>query len=180
MNTNDLKRERISALADGELEDAQIEAAFALLRSEDARADWQLYHQIGDVLRSEDMAAPLSRDFSSRLAERLEREPVYIAPGASVRQSRRAWHLVAGAAAVATVAFVATPPLIDLLQPEPGASEIAVAAPPAENAIVLTSTPEGMLLRDPRIDDYLFAHQRFSPSMHYNAQYTRNANFPGK
>lgn len=179
MDTNDLTRERISALADGELEDAQIEVALAALRSEEARADWMLYHQIGDVLRSEDMPLTLSRNFSSSLSERLEREPVHLVPRSFVHPARRrVWPMAAGAAAVATLAFVVTSPLIDLMQPQPAATELAVA--PAENAVVLTSAPEGVILRDPRIDDYLLAHQRFSPSMHHNAQYTRSANFPGK
>ena len=35
---------------------------------------------------------------------------------------------------------------------------------------------QGEVKRDPRIDDYLFAHQRFSPS-YSSAQYTRSAAF---
>jgi sigma-E factor negative regulatory protein RseA len=33
------------------------------------------------------------------------------------------------------------------------------------------------VLRDPRIDEYLLAHQRFSPSMFSTAQYARSATF---
>jgi sigma-E factor negative regulatory protein RseA len=32
-------------------------------------------------------------------------------------------------------------------------------------------------LRDPGIDDYLLAHQRFSPSVYSTAQYARSATF---
>jgi sigma-E factor negative regulatory protein RseA len=33
------------------------------------------------------------------------------------------------------------------------------------------------MLRDPDIDDYLLAHQRFSPSVYSTAQYARSATF---
>ena len=36
---------------------------------------------------------------------------------------------------------------------------------------------QGEVARDPRIDEYLMAHQRFSPSMYSSAQYARSAGF---
>ncbi len=47
----------------------------------------------------------------------------------------------------------------------------------AQNVNQLSSlAQQGEVKRDPRIDDYLFAHQRFSPS-YSSAQYTRSAAF---
>jgi sigma-E factor negative regulatory protein RseA len=44
-------------------------------------------------------------------------------------------------------------------------------------AVVSANAPEGVVLRDPRIDEYLLAHQRFSPSVYSTAQYARSATF---
>lgn len=181
MNTNELKRERISAFIDGELDEAATEIALADLRDQEGRADWDLYHQIGDVLRSDELALRMSDDFSERFAARLAAEPTIVAPAAPRRSARRNLRLAAGAVAVAALAFVVTVPIIDALQPEPSAPAIAGApADAAAGEVVLTATPEGVILRDPRIDDYLFAHQRFSPSVQPGIEHARNANFSGK
>jgi len=134
MDTKEMAREQISALADGELAEQHMQTALAALRHQESRADWEIYHQIGDVLRSDDMAVTMSPQFTARLFERLEAEPTIVAPpdtpfspehryAGNVSQSRasivptspsvRRW-AVPGmiAAAVATVAFVATPQLM--------------------------------------------------------------------
>lgn len=87
MNNADLPagsdRAALSALMDGELDASQVAAACASWRSEARqRSDWHLYHLIGDTLRSEDLAAEPARDdrFMRRLRERLDREPVVLAP----------------------------------------------------------------------------------------------------
>lgn len=76
-------QDALSALMDGELDAAQVASACAAWRSEARqRSDWHLYHLIGDTLRSEDLAAAPVRDerFMQRLHERLDREPVVLAP----------------------------------------------------------------------------------------------------
>src|SRR4051812_48796232 len=90
MDTNNMNQEQISALADGELNDAQIDAAMAALRQPAARDAWETYHQIGDVLRSEEMGIGLSAGFAARMAARLEAEPTIIAPAALTPQEREA------------------------------------------------------------------------------------------
>jgi sigma-E factor negative regulatory protein RseA len=102
------------------------------------------------------------------------------------------------AAAVATVAFVATPQLMVAMKsgsPLQGGAVVASAEQvkslktsgeplaAVQVATVTATMPEGVVLRDPRIDDYLLAHQRFSPSMYSTAQFARSATFetaPGK
>lgn len=93
------------------------------------------------------------------------------------------------AAAMAAIAFVATPQLMVALtgddgaagQPAGIASGMAISGNvgPAgiQQAAVSSSSPDGVVLRDPRIDDYLLAHQRFSPSVYSTAQYARSATF---
>jgi sigma-E factor negative regulatory protein RseA len=79
----DAARERLSALVDGELEGATVAAACASWREDSAsRSTWHAYHLIGDVLRSEDLAASPRRDeaFLISLRARLVIEPVVLAP----------------------------------------------------------------------------------------------------
>ncbi|KRB70422.1 hypothetical protein ASE07_07330 [Noviherbaspirillum sp. Root189] len=207
MNTNEMSGEKISALADGEITDEQLDLALATLKKGNACADWALYHQIGDVLRSSDMALNMSPDFSARFAARLEAEPTIIAPAANItltsglmsrearsdkvsvqKDSRNAkrWALpgMAAAAAMAAVAFVATPQLMVAMHGNPTSAETSIASVSADkpsaagSAIVTAASDSGeVVMRDPRIDDYLFAHQRFSPSLYSTAQYARSATF---
>jgi sigma-E factor negative regulatory protein RseA len=193
MNTKDMAREQISAFADGELANDSVDAAMAALRQPDAREDWALYHQIGDVLRSDDMAFAISPGFSSRMAAALEQEPAIVAPAAQAEagagRSRR-WvgpGMAAAAAAVAAVAFIATPQLMVALKGNDGAEASAMPSLASANRdatasaggalLVKANAAEGVVLRDPRIDDYLLAHQRFSPSLYSTAQYARSATF---
>lgn len=68
-------RDVLSAFMDGEAD----MPAF-LTRSPDARRDWDTYHLIGDVLRSEALAHPVSTRFSQELRQALEAEPPVLAP----------------------------------------------------------------------------------------------------
>jgi sigma-E factor negative regulatory protein RseA len=212
MSTKEKTQEQISAFADGELAEGQVDVVLAALRRADGRADWDIYHQIGDVLRSDDMDIKLSSGFAARLAARLEMEPTIFAPAtmgnpainpdskqaagqvmgkASSKRPIKRWAMpgIAAAAAMATVAFVTTPQLMVATTSEPASSNnVAVVSPvvasntaevPAgsEVAVVSADAPEGVILRDPSIDDYLLAHQRFSPSVYSTAQYARSATF---
>jgi sigma-E factor negative regulatory protein RseA len=185
MNTKELSREQISAFADGELADSQADSMLAAMRKDGGCADWELYHRIGDVLRSDDMDVQLSPGFSERMAARLAMEPAIVAPapsdrystvavpGAAIKPAGRArrWALpgMVAAAAAATMALFTGPQLMVATMSEPsGAATQAVAAADAS---------EGVVLRDPRIDEYLLAHQRFSPSVYSTAQYARSATF---
>ncbi|MFC7516574.1 sigma-E factor negative regulatory protein [Herbaspirillum sp. GCM10030257] len=208
MNTNEMSGEKISALADGEITDEQLDLALAAMKKDNACADWALYHQIGDVLRSSDMAINMSSDFSARFAARLQTEPTVIAPTASITRanglangdvqgskvsgqtsdsrSTKRWALpgMAAAAAMAAVAFVATPQLMVAMHGNPISAETSIASAStdkpsaADSATVTAASASGeVVMRDPRIDDYLFAHQRFSPSLYSTAQYARSATF---
>jgi sigma-E factor negative regulatory protein RseA len=88
------------------------------------------------------------------------------------------------AAAVAAVAFITTPQLMVAMKSEPAiveAAKLASVGPAADQAAtVATSGSDGVILRDPGIDDYLLAHQRFSPSVYSTAQYARSATFSNK
>ncbi|GGC18175.1 anti-sigma factor [Oxalicibacterium flavum] len=181
-----MTREQISALIDSELADGQVDIALAALRQEEARGAWDIYHQIGDALRSDELNLPLSADFNQRMFARLEAEPTILAPvnkkNAATPQTgsvRRFAVPGMAAAAVAAVAFLAVPNML------PQQAPTLASAPVAQPVVVASATPEtvsvssenGEVLRDPRIDDYLAAHQRFSPSVYSTAQYARSATF---
>ena len=75
--------EWLSALSDGECQPDEVARACAEWRRDAAlRARWHAYQLIGDVLRSEDLACAPDRDaaFLGRLRERLQQEPVVLAP----------------------------------------------------------------------------------------------------
>ena len=73
----------LSALMDGELGASEVARACARWRDDsDARETWHTYQLIGDVLRSDDLAAPAARDldFLAALRTKLAEEPVVLAP----------------------------------------------------------------------------------------------------
>ena len=74
MDTNKKNRELISALCDGEIPDTDLELALAALGGPDGQQAWEIFHQIGDVLRAAP-APDLSPGFTERLAARLAAEP---------------------------------------------------------------------------------------------------------
>jgi sigma-E factor negative regulatory protein RseA len=149
-------KSKISAFMDGEL--AQHEAAGALeaLRMEgEARDDWRRYHLIGDLMRDPNtLSSGFGAGFSSRVADRIAREPTVLAPSRRRNEAARmpVWALSAAAslAAVALVGWVAfgprDEPQLARSQPQVVAAQDAVqVAPPAE------------------ANDYLLAHQGYSP-----------------
>ena len=76
--TSDAGREQISALMDGQLDRTAFHALVARLGDDDdARATWQVYHLVGEVLRSPHGAwARDSQAFAARLGARLRAEGV--------------------------------------------------------------------------------------------------------
>lgn len=199
MNTKKIGQERISELVDGELASGHLPVAFASLNSEDGQNTWDIYHQIGDVLRSDDMAISLSPNFAASFAARLEAEPTILAPavgqagqmeqhGTSIASNgmagmaraykRFSIQSIAVAATVAVFAFISAPQLMVAIKGEQQnshASNAMVAT--SSTAIISNAQQEGTVLRDPQIDQYLLAHQRFSPSAYSIAQYARPATF---
>ena len=173
-------RQGRSSLLDGDVQGHAAQAvhdACTLWRDDaQARQDWHRWSLIGDVMRSDELAQTPAHDaaFLARLRERLAVEPVVLAPESTaptaVRQWRQAWLLptavAAGFVMVAGVLVVArtdAPPASPVLAltASPGLSLASVpsAAPP--------SAPGGAgLIRDPRLDSYLRAHQtaRGSPA----------------
>lgn len=212
MKNGNVPQEKISALADGELGPSELDAAFASLRQPEGRNDWDLYHQIGDVLRSEEMAVEMSPGFAARMAAKLDAEPTILAPVAQAPKKQNAAicsksamakrFAMPGLAAVLAVftAYLVAPQLMNEGDATPAqnyassslasASTQAMASvasipamPDAVPVAVNASTDsnrETIVLRDPAIDEYLIAHQRYSPSLYDTTQFVQSATFESK
>ncbi|HEY0337739.1 MAG TPA: sigma-E factor negative regulatory protein [Burkholderiales bacterium] len=153
----------ISALMDGELDGPQAQREIVHLKDDvESRERWDSFHVIGDAIRGE---YPLSSGFSALLFKRLANEPTVLAPRRSTRQARRfttyALSAAASLCAVAFVGWVALAPTVPAgVQAglTPAASLAAGAASPQANP------PLASVASDGHMNEYLLAHQGFSPS----------------
>ncbi len=141
-------KQEISTLMDGEMFEDQADIFFDRLKSRpEAQQDWASYHLIGDVLRQPDH---ICKSFGRSFYERLQAEPVVLAPHR--RTSQRVRHFALSAvASVMALALVAWLSLQVGSEPPP-----RVATLQQDNSAV---RPAAM-----QADDYLMAHQEFSPS----------------
>jgi sigma-E factor negative regulatory protein RseA len=141
-------KEAISALMDGELEGGAAEDALEHLRRDgEAVNAWRLYHLMSDAMHGQRQV--LSARFVERVAARLATEPAVLSPGALPGRTPLQRYALAAAASLAAVALVGW--LAFAPQPQPA---VAQAQPPA----VSVSLPDAA-------NDYLLAHQGFSPRM---------------
>lgn len=143
-------KESISALMDGELFEDEAEALLGRIgRHPEARREWQTYHLIGDALRQPDH---IPEDISATLRERLRNEPTVLAPRSRISKKLRyfAMSAVASVMAVALVVWMSVK-----IGPE-SVPQMALQQSGAEQQ-ASSGDHDGM-------DDYLMAHQEFSPS----------------
>jgi sigma-E factor negative regulatory protein RseA len=161
----------ISALVDGEAQ--ALQPGCELWRDDaQARRTWHTYHLIGDVLRSDDLAAAPARDaaFLAALRTRLAQEPAVLAPQPAKAPARRVAWLVPAAAAAGFVAVAGVLVVTRLAAPADEAPVLAVGGS-AGGGLTLTTNGarpvqplviEGRLIRDERLDAYLRAHREAS------------------
>jgi sigma-E factor negative regulatory protein RseA len=174
---------------------------------EDLRATWQTYHLVGDVLRSGAHAACSdTSSFLSRLQGRLATEPtapelVAAQLHSEPLQPRRIeaanepvfrWKLVAGAASLAAAAAIGWN-WVGVEAARPSGAQVAQQAPAAvvatanvsqqePQALVPTRVLVGngnpqVMLRDPRLDQLLEAHQQVGGASQLPSGFLRNATF---
>jgi len=154
-------KQEISILMDGELfEDEAEDLLDRIKRDPDAHREWAVYHLIGDVLRQPEH---IHCDLSAKVRERMQDEPAILAPRRRAARQRVQTFALSAAASLAAVGVVAwmtlqvgpeVPPQMALQQP---------AVRPASTQI------------QTRSNDYLMAHQEFSPSTYMSggASYIR-------
>lgn len=131
MNDDLMELEQLSALADGELSGAQLQATLAYAHSDAGQQAWRMYHLVGDVLRSPELAHHSRNDLLSGVRAQLALEPRpavlsvaserleqiahpaqdrAVANGAPLRDAANAsvfrWKMTAGFASVAAVAAI--------------------------------------------------------------------------
>lgn len=150
-------KQKISALVDGELPDHEAEAIITTLRHPVAHADWELYHHIGDVLRTEAMAHPLSKDFSDHLAARLADEPTLLAPAAWRGKQWHVWSLTAMAVAAALTGIMIAPQFLNETPNDNAGPAIAVAEL-SRDALQAQTDPASAGDRAAVLSDYLRIH----------------------
>src|SRR5258706_1527821 len=152
--------DKISALMDGELDDRQArEQLVRLKQDEGLMGCWDTFHVIGDALRGEPV---LSQGFNRKLTDRLNVEPTVLAPQRRAVKRITAYALSAAASvsAVALVGWIAFVNNPFAPQAELAKAPAAITNPPA----VGPSTQLASVPNDGRMNEYLIAHQGFSPS----------------
>jgi sigma-E factor negative regulatory protein RseA len=180
------QRQELSALLDGESSGDALRRLCVSWRDDPGvRETWHCFSLIGDVMRSEELASPVSRDerFLVDLRARLADEPVVLAPSASPAApgtSKRSWWAPAAVAAgfvavVGTLVAVSQSPqsssaqALQLAAVAPKASAVQVpsalvAARSEKPASFSESVATGELVRDPQLDQYLLAHKQLAGS----------------
>ncbi|MDY7575132.1 sigma-E factor negative regulatory protein [Actimicrobium sp. CCI2.3] len=210
MKANDMIREEISAFADGELARHRCDEVARKLRQPAEQDCWNLYHQIGDALRSDDLENGLSAGFLMRLTARIDLEPAIISRPAethvvdpkmvhshvavqSMKESGVRWtagrkFFVPGLAAAAAVVYLGLPKLMIPTNSVGSKPSMELAVQSGDGSRQLSDvmvvrnsdspSPERVeVLRDAQMDEYMLAHQQFSPSLYSSAQFARSATF---
>lgn len=197
--------EFLSALADGQLVGEDFATALQACRQDaSALARWDSYHLIGDVLRlpARVPASPLhgaDPAFMDRLNKRLAQEPlagtalldsdldssvgVHGAMTSNLAHHRGPasndgsfrWKLVAGFASLAAVSAIAWN--VSGLLPRPAdAPQLARAAGASQ---VMVASPQGVMVRDARLEELLAAHAQLggTSALQLPSGFLRNATF---
>ena len=188
---NENLKEQLSAFVDAEHEPQQFDLLLSALRSDENKKVWETYHEIGDILNSEDLSIALSPGFKEKMQARLATEATYI--NTKRKKSNPFNHKIAYATAamVALIAvfvpkfagndgaevnapyftgqFAATNNVVQAKSPL-----LVLTASQRQNPDQATNYKQGarpQMLRDPLVDSYLAAHQRYSKSMYSAVEY---------
>jgi len=148
--------ERISAFMDGELEGHEAAGQVRRLKEDpQLLTAWETYHLIGDAMRGE---AGYSPGLAVQISARLAAEPTVLAPRPRMQLRRNVRRLaISAAASIGGVALVAWLALFD--NPFVPPQNLAVNQAPPGAQTQLAATPA-----NGAVNDYLLAHQQFSPS----------------
>lgn len=207
MNSENLSvNERISALVDDQLSgEAATQTVQALTQDAQARANWHAYHVVGDVLRAEELTWGSAKDgeFLSRLRSRLQDEPrpwlsvvaidsvaVYVSnekvsglngfEKEAANDANLRWKWVAGLASL-TLATVLGWSLVAGVGAPSSSVQLAQTSLPTVQTQAVTVPDESVpvLIRDPRLDQLLQAHQQFggASALQMPSGFVRNATF---
>lgn len=201
MMKQQMNKELLSALVDGELHGEELEQALACAEGPEGCASWELYHLVGDVLRSPDLAHHSQHDLLSGLRAQLANEPALMLEPEQIKQVTAGlvpangpvvalrdpaangavfrWKVAASFASVAAVAALGW----NLMgNPASGQGAQMASVQGAVSSPVLVATESGDVLRDPRLDALLDSHQQYlsRASLQTPADFLRNASFQAR
>ncbi len=129
------------------------------LSSDQGRATWELYHLIGDAMRTPELAMPASCALQQKISMALRDEPAIIAVAKPDKKSARFWGKsvwpgVAMAAAVASVIWVAKPFLLpEFSSPVEQVAEVTADQPSRATEVAFNA---------PVVRDYVSTHREMS------------------
>lgn len=184
-------QELISALADGQLHGEDFARGVEVAGSDPAALEaWQTYHLIGDVLRSGKLSVGARPEaFLGRFRELLQQEerlsaelpsvprrPMSIQREDAANDTSFRWKMVAGFASVAAVGAIGWS-VVGGVPVKPDQGQLAGTAP----STVLSAGERGVMIRDPRLDEFLAAHRQLGNAsvLQMPAGFVRNATFEG-
>ncbi|MGH8701166.1 MAG: sigma-E factor negative regulatory protein [Burkholderiales bacterium] len=150
--------DKISQWMDGELSGHETREQFTRIKQDaELHRCWDTFHLIGDVMRGE---RALSGEFERRVAARLASEPAVLAPQRRV-SSRFATYALSAAASVSAVGLVGWIAFFNNpLAPQPDLAQAPIPPP----SVAAPSEQLANVPSDGRMNEYLIAHQEFSPS----------------
>ena len=153
----------ISALMDGELDEQEALRELARLKEDaELRERWDSFHLVRDALRGEQL---LSARLDAAVAQRLAAEPTVLARRRPIGQTKRiATYALSAAASVSAAALVAWVALAPQAPSGVQADAGRNAQPTANGAVAQVSAPLTSVSSEGSMNEYLLAHQGFSPS----------------
>lgn len=156
--------EDLSALMDGHSDSEEtLDDLLRQMKTEaDAMSQWSMYHLIGDVLRSSDLACPPESTALLSFRERLSKEPVILAPQSmptslGVPSRHLKWRGTAWAIAgvfVASGALWVARPWDKEGSSNPSSMPLVAVSPASQAQVVNTDELQ-------QVNEYIAAHQEF-------------------
>ncbi len=185
MDTKRVKQEVISALMDGELPQSETMRELSECQRAEDRHLWAVYHQIGDVLRSKELAIEFSDDFDVRMRARLEAEPVAVLDAvqskrvddsAPVTRPGGIGGLFAGWGGL-TIHGIGLPGLLAMAvmvvivvnlssSHQPAVQEVASTSSQLAKAPTVALSAENNVQSENGLSDYVAEHKWYSPSFY--------------
>jgi sigma-E factor negative regulatory protein RseA len=185
--------DRVSALADGCLSGGEFAQTLQDMAAQPQLVhSWHVYQVIGDVMRSDELAAHASdADFLQRFEARLAVEPavalqppdwavsqVASADTRSANASVLRWKWVSGLALSALVSVVS----VSLWSQNQQQAQMAQASPVPSAAALAAASDQAdaqIMIRDPQLDALMAAHQQLGghSALQRPAGFLRNATF---
>ncbi len=162
--------EKLSALMDGELNEAETSKILSQLeKDKDLRASWSRYHLAASVLR--DDASQLSApSLADKIAKEIAGEPVIVSPGWWRQSNKKAIKLAGSLAIAASVAAIAVISLQVDAPDQANLQSIASLEPINSSDFIRTRGTrwsKGPNSTETALNMYLVEHSEFSPASNF-------------